>query len=161
MMTRSGAATNPDCGDEVLRGGRSEPQLRELHLTSPLSHAALATVARACPHLRVLHCVYGGPRPLVKMDQTAPLGFLSLVAEAVFIEWLGAILDIRAAKFLTARISIDCATAAHATTGQQQILHKLRRLQVANPPFDGERDAATMETLECVRAKSHALIAFN
>jgi hypothetical protein len=93
------------------------------------------------------------------MDQAAPLGFLSLVAEAVFIDWLGAILDIRAAKFLTARISIDCATAAHAT-GQQQILHKLRRLRVANPPFDGERDAATMATLECVRAESHALIAF-
>jgi hypothetical protein len=160
-MIRGSDVTSPDLRDAVFSGGHTEPQLRELHLTDPLSRAALATVARACPHLRVLHCGYGGPRPVVRMDQAGSYSyeFVSLMSEAVFIGWLGAILDVSAGKHLIAGVRENCATAAHAI-GQQQVLHHLRQLRVADPPFNGERDAATMSTLECVRAQSHVLIAF-
>jgi hypothetical protein len=155
-MTRGDGATSPVSNDAMLRDGES--RLRELHLTGPLSRTALATVGRACPHLRVLDCAYGGTRPLVRMDPTAPLQFIPLMSEAVFIDWLGAILDVSAAKYLTT--GVNCAAAAHATGQQQQMLRHLRQLRVANPPFDGERDAAVMDTLECVRAQSHVLITF-
>jgi hypothetical protein len=155
-IIRGGAVASTDIGP-----GHTEPQLRELHLTGPLTRAALATLTRACPHLRVLHCVYGGARPLVKMDHaaSATLQFVSLMSEAVFIDWLGAILDVSAAKYLIASVGGSCTTAALAV-GQQQVLHHLRQLRVAKPPFDGERDAANMAILEGVRAQSHVLITF-
>jgi hypothetical protein len=88
------------------------------------------------------------------MDHNGPLQFIPWVSEAVFIDWLGAILDVSSAKFLTAGES-PCGATARA---QRQVLHHLRRLQVTDPPFDGERDAATMPALERLRAQSHMQI---
>jgi hypothetical protein len=127
---------------------RAESQVRELELRGPLSREDLITVARACPHLRVLKCEYGGPRPLVP-----------LMAEAVFIDWLGAIVDVGAANYEVSATAAGTVTAA--ATVQPQVLRGLRQLRVANPPFGSERVAAGMCRLEMLRAHSHVLIDFD
>jgi hypothetical protein len=155
VLTRSTAAqTRTAAGCE-----RAESQVRDLELRGPLSHADLVTVARACPHLRVLKCEYGGPRPLVQMRDDWLPRFVPLMAEAVFVDWLGVIIDVGAAKYVTAATAAAGPTAAAAAV-QPQVLRGLRQLRVANPPFDSERDAAGMHVLERVRAHSHVLIEF-
>jgi hypothetical protein len=142
-------------GDSVatVTSADLSPQLRELHIAGPVTRDELAAVTRAFPRLRVLQCEYGGPCPLdaPSLDSSAPPRDLT-AAETAFIEWLGAVKD-------------DCtnsATTPSAAALRPPVpqLRELRRLRVARPPFDGERDAAAMGALEALRAHSHVLIEF-
>jgi hypothetical protein len=144
-------------GDSVATVTRAalSAQLRELHITGPVTRDELAAVTRAFPRLRVLQCEYGGPCPLDApgLDSSAPPRDLT-AAETAFIEWLGAVKD-------DCTNSVSTATASTAALRPPvPQLRELRRLRVARPPFDGERDAAAMGALEALRAHSHVLIEF-
>jgi hypothetical protein len=131
-------------------------QLKELHIAGPVTGDELAAVASAFPRLRALQCEYGGPCPLdaLSPDSSAPLRDVA-AAEAAFIAWLEPLVDGASSASATA------STAAQAPPESPvPRLRKLRRLRVERPPFDGDRDAATMGTLESLRARSHVLIEF-
>jgi hypothetical protein len=137
-------------------------QLRELHVTGPVTRDELAAVTRVFPRLRVLQCEYGGPCPLdaPSPDSSAPPRDMK-AAETAFVAWLGAVMDVPVVTHDCASSSATASTTAPVPPeSAMPKLHELRRLRVERPPFDAERDAATMGALESLRAHSRVLIEF-
>jgi hypothetical protein len=134
-------------------------QLRELHITGPVTREELAAVVRRFPRLRVLQCEYGGPCPLAapSPDSSTPQRDLA-VAEAAFIGWLGAVVDVSGVTH--DRSASAASTVLQPPQSAMPRLRELRRLRVERPPLDGERDAAAMGALESLRARSQVLIEF-
>jgi hypothetical protein len=182
VLARSSAAQY----SRMAECGRADSQVRKLAVFGPLSREDLATVVLACPHLRALRCEYGGDlRPAVRTDEAPPPPFNASLAEAAFLDWLGAIVDVSAARAVSGQSrpqnilqlvnhddrgdrgdgrlvppSVSGTTPTTPPVQPQVVPSKLRRLRVAKPPFDGERQAAGMNALERVRAHSHVLIGF-
>jgi hypothetical protein len=178
VLARSSAAQN----SRVAECGRADSQVRKLAVFGPLSREDLAAVVLACPHMRALRCEYGGDlRPARRTDEAPPPPFDAPRAEAAFLDWLGAIVDVSAARAAPGQLRPQAGSQLvnHDDRGDRDegrlvpppvpgttattppvVPGKLRWLRVAKPPFDGERQAAGMNALERVRAHSHVLISF-